>query len=845
MDIETIKMTESGTTVSLQRQYTISAVILGIIVIIAALIAYNEMTRASRTVSKEAQDIAELLEITSDIQYQITHANKAINIFMLEPERKEQRALLDKELDNSLSNIHTLSSHSIIKKLNLNNKLDMLFSDINQLKKSSDKVFNIRISANEQYPALFVSAESMRPARNKIYTVFNTTLDELRSSPKLTVTPELNLLLKARYTWLRTISEYRLYLTNRIGSFNEKRLLQQEQHIESHITLLKNQVRSLTAESIEKYFGFEGQALIKTLPGLINNWETAYLKVKKINHSGKWRLDTEMMRNTIIPLSEKIQHLINDINSTLKTENQTIMAGLNKAATTQSYVLAAVILLFMTYIILSIILLKQLLIKPLALIARALKNAATNPSTLNKLSLKKTKETTDLLDAFNLMSEQVNKRQSELEHRALHDSLTALPNRILLQQRLDYQTLIAERDDTQFTLMMLDLNRFKEINDTLGHHIGDELLIQVSSRLSNLIRQVDTIARLGGDEFAILLPNTNRHNAAVVAEKIASALKNEFIANTYTLKISSSIGITNFPDDGNDVNILLQRADIAMYCSKRNKSKYEFYDPDEDTHSVAQLSLGRDLELAILNNQLEMYFQAKIDINTGLINGAEALLRWNHPEHGTINPEKIIELAEHAGLINKLTYWIIHQSIKSCTEGELPDNFDLAINLSVQSLRDTNLLAETMDALSIHNKFKQKLTFEVTESAMMNNPEQSITILNSLTKIGIQISIDDFGTGFSSLAYLKQLPVNQLKIDKSFVMDMQTDDSDKAIVFSTINLSHSLGLNVVAEGVENAETLRILKEMNCDVAQGYYFSKPVPIKDFFQFIADYKPEESN
>ena len=828
--------------ISLQTQYVKSALLLGSVVVLAAYMAYTEIIKSSSRLTDDAQKISQLLELTSKTSTNIYQLDKAIDTFMLEPERTEQRDIVKNKLEDTLQIIEHLKTRPTIFTLKLNTTLASLSHRIISLGEASELLFNIRISAHKQYPSLAVSAEMMLPVRNKLNTAFSVALTELQEKPNQTITSNFNNLINNQSIWLRTISEYRLYLTNRFGSFNNKQMLEQESLIEAQVARLRKGVNTLIKPAEDGKFGFQGTDYILSLPGLIDDWETAYLAVKKINHSKNWRRDSEVMRSTIIPLTNEISVLLEKINSALKDKNHQLMLNLKDSGNYQTYILAGVISSLLIYIIASFFLLKILLLKPISLMAKTLKEEAHNPSSLIKLDLNKTRETEDLIEAFTTMGKQVASRQKELEHHALHDSLTSLPNRMLLNQRLEYQTLIASREKSKFTLLFLDLNRFKEINDTLGHHFGDELLIQTSNRLSALIRKVDTVARLGGDEFAILLPNTERHQAVVVALKISQSLKKEFSIDSYSLQISSSIGIAEFPDDGDDVNTMIQHADIAMYSSKKNKSLYEFYDPQEDTHSLAQLSLGRDLKSAIENNQLEIYFQPKVNLLTGGISGAEALLRWNHPEHGFINPEKIIEISEHVGLINNLSYWIIEHAISGCAHNQLPEDFDLSINLAVQNLRDSYLITETMSAINNHASYKGSITFEVTESAMMSNPEQSINILNELKKRGINISIDDFGTGFSSLAYLKQLPVSQLKIDKSFVMDMQKSESDRTIVFSTINLSHSLGLNVVAEGVEDKSTLQLLQQMDCDIAQGYLFSKPVPAREFHRFYTTYRPD---
>ena len=836
-------MSKNRKVASLQNQYVISSLLVGTIAIVAALLTYAEIIKNSTRLTSRASEISQLLEHSTTITSNISQVDKAVDTFMIEPERNEQRTIVTQKLENTSRLINYMRNRPTIIELTLDTQLSTLSNKIIQLDEASEKLFTIRLSAIEQFPSLEVSSRLMRPVRNKLYTAFSVAVQEMREENPGKASKEFYDLIDAQSLWLRTISEYRLYLTNRFGSFSEQTMFNQERQIEDLVNQLKVEINKIARYAENDSFGFEGNEMILTLPQLVNDWDYAYNEVKKINHSSQWRRDSELMRTTMIPLKEDILFLLEKIDSKLKSENQKIMLLLNETARSQTYVLAGIITAFLLYTLISIILLKTLLIKPISLIAKTLKEGAHNPSSLENIQLNKTRETADLIEAFTTMGQQVASRQEELVHHALHDALTTLPNRSLLNQRLEYQSLIARRESTKFTLMFLDLNRFKEINDTLGHHIGDELLIQTSERFSSLIREVDTIARLGGDEFAVLLPNTERSQAVIVALKIAAILKQDFIIQNYTLQVSSSIGIAEFPDDGDDVNTLIQHADIAMYASKKNKSVYEFYDQKEDTHSLAQLSLGRDLSNAIDNNQLEMHFQPKINLSNCEINGAEALLRWHHPKFGDVNPEKIIELAEHVDLMDKLTYWIINQSILNCSHRNLPDNFDLSINLAVQSLRDSNLIVETRKAIESNPAFKYRLTFEVTESAMMNNPEQSINILNALKKLGIRISIDDFGTGFSSLAYLKQLPVSQLKIDRSFVMDMQNDESDKAIVLSTINLSHSLGLDVVAEGVEDRETANILKDMECNSAQGYHFSKPLDAKTFHQYVINYNAKD--
>jgi diguanylate cyclase (GGDEF)-like protein len=477
-----------------------------------------------------------------------------------------------------------------------------------------------------------------------------------------------------------------------------------------------------------------------------------------------------------------------------------------------------------------------MIFRPISNVALALRSRAfgiKGPQFSQNQSL----ETQLLIEAFQEMDQQVHNREQALKHQALHDTLTSLPNRVMLNERLNYHLISANRNKTHVTLFILDLNRFKDVNDSLGHHIGDKLLTQVATRLEQCTRDVDTIARLGGDEFSVILPNTEKQQAEKVAEKIAQSISEVFNIDQHTIHIDVSIGIVSYPDDGLDSPTLLQHADIAMYIAKRNRLNFAYYDASEDQYSLNRIALINDLHSALNNNQLELYFQPQISVDTQQATGAEALLRWNHESFGFIRAEKIIELAEHSAKINPLTSWVLENAIKQCCQWHnLGFEITISVNLSVQNLNYKFLCKDVEHFLNTYNLDSRYLVLEITENGMMANPGRSIEVLNQLHKMGVKLSIDDFGTGFSSLSYLKQLPVNEVKIDKSFVMDMDHDENDATIVQSIIDLGHNLGLNVVAEGVETKSHFAALKELQCDFAQGYLINKPMPIEKFNQWL---------
>jgi len=416
------------------------------------------------------------------------------------------------------------------------------------------------------------------------------------------------------------------------------------------------------------------------------------------------------------------------------------------------------------------------------------------------------------------------------EHQALHDGLTDLPNRMLFRDRVTQAIAAADRDGHAVAIMIMDLDRFKEINDTLGHHNGDLVLRQVGPRIQDLLRRSDTVARLGGDEFAVLLPSLHASSAGTpVAEKLLEVFQKPFPLQELTLNVEPSVGVAFFPEHGNDVDTLIQRADVAMYVAKKQHRGFEIYSSHQDQYSPGRLALVGELRRAIEEDELVLHYQPKADFRTGRVDSVEALVRWQHPKHGLMPPEEFIPVAEHTGLIRPLTLHILDQAMSQCSAWRaLGLRLGIAVNLSVFNLLDLDLPSDVSGLLGTHGLSPSDLTLEITESVIMTDTARSLGALKALKEMGIGLSVDDFGTGHSALAYLKDLPVNELKIDKSFITNMSVNKSDAVIVRSTIDLGRNLGLRVVAEGVEADTVWNQLQALGCDIAQGYYLSRPIP-----------------
>lgn len=420
----------------------------------------------------------------------------------------------------------------------------------------------------------------------------------------------------------------------------------------------------------------------------------------------------------------------------------------------------------------------------------------------------------------------------ELAQLALHDNLTRLPNRILLEDRLEQAINKANREQRQFALMFMDLDGFKAVNDAFGHHIGDSLLIGVTERMSEQMTGYFTLARLGGDEFVLLVEIDDPNDAAAIADKLVKAVDRPFDISRYELVVSLSLGIAVYPGDGVDERELMFNADAAMYHTKNNgRNGYTFFQPSMNIQAQSQLQLNNDLWQALDHDELRLFYQPKYCAPSGPILGFEALLRWQHPQRGLLSPDKFLPMAEKTGMIVNIGNWVIHEACRQLRQWHLKGHPDwsVAVNLSALQFEQSNLVKTVVDALEKHQIPAELLTLEVTETIAMRDPDESVRILTELTQLGVKASIDDFGTGYSSLLYLKRLPASELKIDRAFVNELQQHHTEDATIVSAIvALAQSLQLKVVAEGVETAEQQAFLTSLGCNTLQGYLLGKPVP-----------------
>ncbi|MCK4587224.1 MAG: bifunctional diguanylate cyclase/phosphodiesterase [Gammaproteobacteria bacterium] len=436
-------------------------------------------------------------------------------------------------------------------------------------------------------------------------------------------------------------------------------------------------------------------------------------------------------------------------------------------------------------------------------------------------------------------------QKTEIEHKSRHDPLTLLPNRQSIGEIIQ-EAMIANDDDKENLLLCLvDIHGLKEINDSLGHECGDIILRQISKRLDDALRSSDRVGRFGGDKFAVILTHSKTTIVDEICHRLLGSLDSAFHVEDRSLFIGATLGIANYPDHADNPQTLIQKAEIALHKAKDSGKDFVIFETQHDKGNVEKLHLANDLRDAIRNGDLELHYQPQLNLRTGKIAGFEALSRWIHPIHGFISPDTFIDIAERTGIIKQLTEWVLATAIKQCAEWQKSyGSLTMSINLSARNLHDETLGKQIARLIRHWQVIPEKICLEITETAMMADPEHAMVLLGELDALGVKISIDDFGTGYSSLGYLKKLPVDEIKIDRSFVMNMKDDENDASIIRATVGLAHDLGLSVVAEGVENPESQDLLRALNCEYAQGYHICKPAPAKNISEFLNSLRSDDA-
>lgn len=719
--------------------------------------------------------------------------------------------------------------------------LEKALNGLGELGTYINHLLELRASPEKLFPAIQISRSSMFENQNTFSHLVGLSINEAIDALGETDSEALVLLMDLRYQWTQMISFYRMYLVNRLALMDKEALAKQIDNIDLFIDSIDNTFKLLNALDQQGRLEFQASEALPEMQKASSIWLENFRKIILADTPEEWRADYPILKIKIAPLMTEIWETVLDYNRNIELDVKKSLNDLSAVASNTSYLLWGLAVFSLSILALLFYFIRTVLLKPIETLSLAMRAEALDGRFLKPLLIKgKSLEIENLIDSFSTMQLQVHSRKNDLEHQALHDNLTSLPNRLLLFDRLQQAISKERRARGSLALIMMDLNRFKEINDTLGHHAGDELLQIVSKRLIECLRSADTVARLGGDEFAILIPDCNAEQSKNVAMKIHECMRPAIQLYEQSLYIHGSLGIANYPDHGADAEMLLKNADIAMYVAKRNNSVYETYDYKQDQHSVNRLALKHKLQKALQGDELELHYQPQVSCHSMDVVGVEALLRWRSQKDGNVPPDVFIPLAEESGLIKSLTEWVISEAIKQQQVWKQNGlSIQISINLSAWNLLDPELDKFVLKHFENNNVEKGSIAFEITESVMMTDTEQALKMMQNLQSIGSEIIVDDYGTGFSSLAYLKKFPVKELKIDKSFVINMIENENDAVIVKSTIDLAHNLGLKVIAEGVESEEVFEVLKVLGCDMVQGYFIEKPISASSLTEWYGNY------
>ena len=823
---------------SLRSRYLMLATSITILLLVGAAIANWYITDVSKN-NTDALNISKHITSTvSELRSTLANINMTVSTMLIRPEASHE-ATIDKNLITLKYTLSVLHANPGIHSPRMKQTLEKTHNHIAELDQRIRHLIKQRKNPEWVYPILpYISEKLLIPNRNFI-SATEQAINEYVSG-NLAVDETYHQLQQLRNLWLRKTLNFRAVIV-RFAGLNNSNKTPQEAQITQLQHLIENLLDRLTEKQQSDLLELETEAALDILINSSKEWYKNWKKVQEIRSSSYWRGDIAYQNQFITPVQIKTIASMAELEDIASEWSRQQTGLLTDAAQTISIELWILVLLAISFVIMVYVMIEKFVLKPTVRISKAI--SEDGHEQFFHIEDKSSKEIFLLTSAFNNMRKQIHQRQIALEHQALHDALTGLPNRLLLNDRLTQAINIMKRNDDKLAVLLLDLNRFKEVNDTLGHHVGDQLLQLVAKRIEKTIRNSDTVARLGGDEFAIIAPNTSPEEAIVFSKKIGQSLKDVFTINNQNIFVGVSTGISIYPDHGTDIHTLLRHADTAMYMAKESNSGSVIYEELHDKNTPDNLSLVGDLHNAILQgDELHIVYQPQIDTLSRKIIQVEALLRWNHPSKGFISPEQIIQLAEHTGMIKELTAWVLDTAISEHIQHLYKRDIRLAINLSAWNLQDPDLPQTIETILKKHEMQPHLLTLEITETAMMSDPIRARNVLHKLNKMNINLAIDDYGTGFSSLSYLKLLPVHELKIDKSFIFDMLEDDNDAIIVKSTIELAHNLGFKVIAEGVENHETLLKLRTQKCDYIQGYHISRPQDIYKLVIWINNYQPQ---
>jgi diguanylate cyclase (GGDEF)-like protein len=833
---------------SLRQRYFTTTIIISIFLLFAAYFGWRYVEHINQQQLQNIENRTGAADAISDVIFQFHTIEKTLQNFIVLPTVDSEQNIKHscKLIDDSISKLH---KNTWIKQDDtLSDLVISLATDNNKLVDEVQQLVDVRKDEKRLMPVITANQEQLLNHNLQFTALLDFYItgsgNELVTGKSVEIYKLLN---EIRYSWQKTILEFHLFESGIYGAFSSDHktsMGERTAKLEFYIKRTSNLLNKLDTMVIKGGRNSLNSRSLKKMKLRFSKWETSYKAIIESLQSEDWRQDYILLQNNIQPMLNLIYQRSSSLQLELGVASAKNITELTSLARNLSDFVILLAIILTAAGLLGYIVFNRTILLPIKNFSLALKYEASDkyvdPS---KLIISKATEFENLRTAFIEMRNQIRSRQSNLDHMAHHDALTQLPNRTLLRDRLELAISRTRRDESNVGLIFLDLDRFKKINDSLGHEVGDHLLRQVANRLLSCVRSTDTVARLGGDEFAIVVEAVSVDQIGSMARKILAAFVEPFKVGVHELYSTTSIGIAMGPTDDDDVDALIKDADIAMYHAKDlGRNNYKFYSSDMAARVAEYMVLENQLHHAVDENQFFLMYQPIVDIKTGELISTEALLRWNHPDKGILGPDNYLTILEDSGLIRPITQWVLIEASRQYNEYKnagFPD-VRMSVNLSGTLLKNDSILDIVINALEQTKIDPAGLIMEITEGTLLEDLQGAEKALVILKDMGIQIALDDFGTGQSSLSHLRMNPIDIVKIDRSFVRDIPEDKNDMELVDAIIAMAHKLHMKVVAEGVETREQEEFLRWHGCDAIQGYYYSDPVAGSEIMSMLTQEK-----
>jgi diguanylate cyclase (GGDEF)-like protein len=816
---------------SYRGRYTYMALLVGAALIAFAVVGWSLVKSTTQAQISNITSRTLAAAVLADAQTQLNLIENHVQHMLIDPNREGQEDIshsllqMEKILKDLAESLQRLPSGNSEVALNLQRDLQLLRQSVKALIK-------VRRDVQAWFPAMQLMLDEMYPFNQRLMGNLQLLQDEFQSSDRAQVDLIIELASMQRL-WLGITGELRLLVANRFGLFLAKSASEQQQRYDTilnYTTRFLNRLGVLKGHFSGANENFVVTESLQSIEADYHAWVADFNQVRKVMERPSWRQDLNFMQEKVTPVFNGMRQKLSIVDLNLDTQSAEDITRLTQTAKQLSVSILMMAMMGLLMLVLAYLFIKKNLLQPIADTAHALKMEAGGSLGKESQLASNLKETRDLVEAFSEMRRQVHNRQSHLDHMVHHDALTQLPNRILFRDRLSHALEIALRGDVMVGLMFLDLDRFKQVNDSLGHLVGDELLKVIAERLTSLMRSSDTVARLSGDEFAILIEGiSSREDLEPLAEKILKSIKAPIEIANNELRVSASIGIAVAPHDDISVEFLLRDADTAMYEAKRQgRSAYRFFSGEMTRRASESLILENEIRQAVDLGQFIYHFQPIVEAQTGQLFCFEALLRWEHPERGLLDPEVFLSVLDETGLINTLFEPMLAHAIAFQKEQSerYREVVAVSINLSARLLNDPAFCRGLLENLVSGEIPLGSLILEITEDTLTQELAEADVFLQQAKALGARIALDDFGTGQASLSHLRQFPFDILKIDRDFVKNANVDNYDASLVTAMIQLAHAFQIDVVAEGVESESQLAFLQQQGCDYVQGYLVGVP-------------------